>query len=89
MSPRTLSRLGPSFMTPGRTVNRLAGNVELLEGVQVRLSVWKERGAAQRWVSLELTTGENAGLEVFVPVEALEGGEGTDLGAQLSTVLAT
>jgi len=89
MSPRTLSRLGASFLTPGRTINRLAANVELLEGVQVRLTVWKERGAAQRWVSLELLTGENAGLEVFVPVEALEGGDGTDLTAQLHTVVAT
>jgi len=71
--PRTLSRFGPAYRIEGRTLERSSEDVELLETVGVRLSVWKERGRAQRWVSLELLSGAHAGLETFVPLEVLEG----------------
>jgi len=71
--PRTLSRFGPAYRIEGRTLERSQEDVELLETVGVRLSVWKERGNPQRWVSLELLSGAHAGLETFVPMEVIEG----------------
>lgn len=82
---RTLVRFGPCYAMEGRTVHRV-GPTEVLETVTVRTSLWRERGASQRWVSLEVTTGSHAGLEVFVPLEAMEG-EGLEVSPALSSAL--
>lgn len=87
--PRVLERFGPSFQTPGRTLRRLAGDVELLDGVQVRVSLWKEQGRAQRWFSLELLNGELVGVEVFIPLEAVQGEARKDAGGLENVILAT
>jgi len=71
--PRKLVRVGPAYVIEGRTLERSGSEVELLETVQVRLSIWKEYGVAQRWVSMELLGGSRRGLETFVPMEAIEG----------------
>lgn len=71
--PRKLTRLGPAYVIEGRTLERSGADVELLETVQVRLSIWKEHGIVQRWISLELLGGSRRGLETFVPMEAIEG----------------
>jgi len=87
--PRVLERIGRAYRTPGRLVRTQPGNVELLDGVHVRLSLWKERGAAQRWVSLEVIQGELTGTELFVPIEALQGQEVVDELGRANAVLAT
>lgn len=84
--PRVLSRAGPAFKIEGRTIERAATNLELLETVDVRLSMWKEKRGAQRWVSMELTTGTRAGLEIFVPIEVLQG-EGVEDSPPVGAVL--
>lgn len=70
---RTLERLGDAFRIEGRTLHRVSDGVEVLETVGTRVSLWRQRGSSQRWVSVEIRTGSHAGLEVFVPVEALSG----------------
>jgi hypothetical protein len=78
---RTLTRLGAAYRIQGRTLQRLT-DIEVSEAVELVVSLWRERGRAQRWLSVDVRTGSHDGLEIFMPLEVLQG-QGDELPSDL------
>lgn len=64
-----------------RTVEKHGSDVELLDSETVKISSWRERGGAQRWLCVALPGRE---LQVFIPLEYfLERGHQVEIGQAL------
>jgi hypothetical protein len=64
--------MGPGYTLEGRVCRGVGTAIEVQAPERVVVRLWKQHGAAQRFVSVFLPEAQ---LEVFIPVEAFVGNE--------------
>ena len=70
-----LTRVGPYVHGPVRTIERHGEDIEELDTVRVGIASWKENGGVGRCISVAISSGPHAGLELFIPVEVFTEGQ--------------
>jgi len=72
-----LVRLGPVQRGWARTVEKQGDQIEVMDSVPVGISSWKSERSSQRWLAVFVNGGEHNGLELYIPLEAFAGEDGS------------